>query len=134
MHLRPMLSVRDLAKSLDFYRAQLGFELVEQLGEPGHLFWAYVKKGQAELMLTQGSGPSADPEPASEGDAPNAGIWLYVYPESLLELERLHADLAARGQSVSDLEDTEYGHRVFAVRDPDGYVLTFGLPAAEDPA
>ncbi len=127
MHMRPMLSVRDLGTSLDFYRAQLGFELVEQLGEPGHLFWAYVKKGQAELMLTQGSGPSSDPD----GDPPNAGIWLYVYPGSLLELERLHADLVARGQSVSGLEDTEYGHRVFTLRDPDGYALTFGLPVAE---
>lgn len=128
MHMRPMLSVRDLPASLDFYRGQLGFELVEQLGEPGGLFWAYVKKGSAELMLTQGPGPAFAPDAA----APNGGVWLYVYPESLAELEQLHADLVARDQPVSTLETTEYGHRLFTLRDPDGYTLTFGVLISED--
>jgi catechol 2,3-dioxygenase-like lactoylglutathione lyase family enzyme len=118
-----MLSVRDLRESLRFYRSALGFELVESLGGADKPFWAYVKKGTAELMLAEGSGPSFGAGPAS---LPNGGVCLYFYPESVAELEWLHADLTARGQPVSELETTDYGHRLFTLLDPDGYTLTFG--------
>jgi catechol 2,3-dioxygenase-like lactoylglutathione lyase family enzyme len=124
-----MLNVRDLRESLRFYRSVLGFELVESLGEPGQMFWAYIKKGTAELMLTEGPGPSFSKVPSSP---PNAGVTLYFYPESIAELELLHADLTSRDAPVSALETTDYGHRLFTLRDPDGYTLTFGLLISPD--
>jgi catechol 2,3-dioxygenase-like lactoylglutathione lyase family enzyme len=130
MHLRTMLSVRDVGASVRFYRSALGFELVESLGGAEKPYWAYVKKGTAELMLTQGAGPA---KTEAGGEAPpNGGIWLYFYPESLAELEQLHADLSAHGHPVSALETTNYGHRLFTLRDPDGYVLTFGILISPD--
>ena len=124
MHLRTMLSVRDLPGSIRFYRSALGFELVESLGQVEKPTWAYVKKGTAELMLTEGSGPSFR---GSESSPPNGGIFLYFYPASLAELEQLHADLSSKSHPVSALETTFYGHRLFTLRDPDGYVLSFGV-------
>jgi catechol 2,3-dioxygenase-like lactoylglutathione lyase family enzyme len=124
MHLRNMLSVRDLPASLRFYRSVLGFELVESLGPAATPYWAYVKNGTAELMLTHGRGPSLA---GGGGFPPNGGIFLYFYPVSVAELELLHADLSSQGQPVSDLETTDYGHRFFSLRDPDGYTLSFGV-------
>jgi catechol 2,3-dioxygenase-like lactoylglutathione lyase family enzyme len=124
-----MLSVRDLDASIRFYRSSLGFEVVETLGDAGKPTWAYVKKGTAELMLTEGAGPAFG---ESAGSAPNGGVWLYVYPESLDELERLHTDLSAGSHAVSALETTEYGHRLFTIQDPDGYTLTFGVLISTD--
>lgn len=129
MHLRTMLSVRDLEASIRFYRTVLGFELVEVLGAADKHYWAYVKKGSAEMMLTEGSGPTFG-EPG--GSPPNAGLWLYFYPESLAELEQLHADLSSKGHAVSALETTNYGHRLFTLRDPDRYTLTFGILIGAD--
>ena len=99
------------------------------LGENESPYWAYVKKGTAELMLTHGRGPSFG---TAESAPPNGGIFLYFYPEGVAELEQLHADLSSRGQPVSDLETTDYGHRFFSLRDPDGYTLSFGVLISRD--
>jgi catechol 2,3-dioxygenase-like lactoylglutathione lyase family enzyme len=129
MHLRTMLSVRNLPESIRFYRSALGFELVESLGGAEEPFWAYVKKGTAELMLAEGSGPAFG---AVDASLPNGGVCLYFYPESVAELESLHADLSSQGQPVSELETTDYGHRLFTLRDPDGYTLSFGVLISPD--
>jgi hypothetical protein len=50
---------------------------------------------------------------------------LYIFPESL---DRLDEELRGKVQFAWGPEETEYGIREFAVRDPDGYLLVFAEP------
>ena len=52
----PMAHVKDVARSIEFYR-QLGFEVRNRLEVNGHLQWAWIKSGDAHLMLTRSARP-----------------------------------------------------------------------------
>jgi uncharacterized glyoxalase superfamily protein PhnB len=55
-----------------------------------------------------------------------AGLWdAHVWGD---DADALHADMKARGATVSDPCDTFYGNREFEVTDPDGYIIAFGSP------
>lgn len=81
-------------------------------------------------MLTEGLDSSyKDPN----SPAPNRCICLYFYPAyNVAELEQSHARLAASGQAVEELYSTDYDHREFMLRDPDGNILTFGVLISPD--
>ncbi|MGH2581834.1 MAG: VOC family protein [Anaerolineales bacterium] len=61
--------VDDVQKSLDFYTKQLGFEEVENFGEP----FASVKRGDLTLWLAGPKSSAARPMP--DGRQPQPGGW-----------------------------------------------------------
>lgn len=110
----PMLPVRDLAASVDFYR-RLGFE-VERRDD--HWGWASLRLDDCRLML--------DRSIRAHSPAVSATV-LYLYPDSV---ESYHRQVREAGVPVPDLELTFYGMREFRIEDPDGNRLWIGEPAA----
>jgi hypothetical protein len=110
----PMAQVEDVARSIEFYR-QLGFEVRNTLEVNGRMQWAWIKSGDAHLMLTRSARPM-------NPDARAVLFYLYApkvakYREQLLE----------RGVKVSELSYPEYApDGEFGMSDPDGYCLLVG--------
>jgi catechol 2,3-dioxygenase-like lactoylglutathione lyase family enzyme len=106
----PMLPVRSMPASIEFYR-KLGFS-VEQRND--HWGWAMLSFGESRLMLDQ----SINAHPGAHRDSV-----LYLYPDDVSEF---HRQVRSQGLEVPDLDVTFYGMTEFRLDDPDGNRLWIG--------
>jgi catechol 2,3-dioxygenase-like lactoylglutathione lyase family enzyme len=114
------LAVKDVARSCEFYRELLGFEVTE---EPGG---AEAILGPARIRFEK------------EGQASGAGHALRMPGSAVLFLQTgdvvgLRSAINTRGGIVSEIEKVNWiKMRMFEVRDPDGNVLWFGQTYHEE--
>ena len=106
----PMLPVKSMPASIDFYR-KLGF-IVEQRNEDWG--WAMLRFDECLLMVDQSINLHMN--------APRQTV-LYLYPENITEY---HDQVRRNGLSVPDLGTTFYGMLEFRFDDPDGNQLWIG--------
>jgi catechol 2,3-dioxygenase-like lactoylglutathione lyase family enzyme len=106
----PMLPVRSVPASIDFYR-KLGFSVEQRRDDWG---WAMLRFDECRLMVDQ----SINVHP----HAPRQSV-LYLYPENMVEY---HQQARNNGLAVPDLDVTFYGMTEFRVQDPDGNLLWIG--------
>ncbi|MES1243167.1 MAG: VOC family protein [Acidobacteriota bacterium] len=106
----PMLPVKSMAASVEFYR-KLGFS-VEQRND--HWGWAMLCFDECRLMVDQ----SINQDP----DAPRQSV-LYLYPEDVVDY---HRQVRENGLAIPDLDSTFYGMTEFRLDDPDGNRLWIG--------
>lgn len=117
----PLLNVEDVARSIDFYRDALGFQVESSFEDAGRVAWARVRCADAELMLNA-HGELSRERRAREG---YRDVVLYLSVDSA---EELHARLVGKGLAPGEIRDEAYGVREFALRDPDGYELAITSP------
>ena len=120
----PVLGVRNVRQSAEYYRDVLGFDLDPVSGvfqpsgdEPGGVY-AIVKRGGVwiHFQIRRGDLPERKRQ-AFEGD-------VYLYVE---DVEAIYADLQRRGAKiVQPPAVAPYGLREIRVEDLNGYRLTFG--------
>lgn len=122
----PELTISDYQKSLSFYTALLGFEVLFTRKD-GHRF-AYLELEEIQLMLSE-----------YHNDGWNTGVLEKPYGRginfeiALVDIEPLLNRLRAGGVALyRDPKDAWYrtgeaysGQREFLVQDPDGYLLRF---------
>jgi uncharacterized glyoxalase superfamily protein PhnB len=102
----PILRVADLEASIDYYVAQLGFEVQWRSGG-----MASVNRDRTAIMLC-------------EGDQGASGMWLWI---SASDVDALYAEVAARGAHLRHAPaNYPWGSRECQVTDVDGHVLRFG--------
>ncbi len=107
----PFVHVADTVGSLAFYRL-LGFEPLETHEPGGELEWAFLRSGDASLMLGRAGAPVHHREQA---------VFFYLYSE---DLAGLRDRLVAHGVAPGEIVDGSPGPRQeMLVADPDGYVL-----------
>jgi catechol 2,3-dioxygenase-like lactoylglutathione lyase family enzyme len=105
----PGLAVPDLLAAVEFYTTRLGFAPGFTWGDPPG--FAGVNLGETQLFLWQGT-------PAPQG----CSVFFVVG-----DVDALYAFHRAGGvEVVEEIGDRDYGLRDYAVRDPNGYRLTFG--------
>jgi predicted lactoylglutathione lyase/uncharacterized damage-inducible protein DinB len=108
----PILRVRDLASSVDYYLRMLGF----RLDWSHEKTMASVSRDRVSLMLCQ-------------GDQGNPRTWVWIGVE---DAAALHDELRAKGATVR-LPPTNYPWAYeMHVEDPDGHVLRMGSEPRED--
>jgi catechol 2,3-dioxygenase-like lactoylglutathione lyase family enzyme len=119
----PFLIVRNVDRTIAFYRGKMGFEVTFQ--EPGEdPFFAILRRDGAQLFV-KAVGEDVEPVPNSERH-PDARWDAYVY---VPDPDTLWAEFSMNGARFgAALKDTEEGLRGFEIKDPDGYVLFFGRP------
>ena len=104
-----VLAVGDIAATVAFYTERLGFTLAFTWGEPPT--FAGVNLGKVQMFLQKGT---PDPQGCSV-------YFLVGDADTLYEFHR------ANGIDVAqEIGDREYGIRDYAVRDMNGYFLSFG--------
>jgi len=122
----PMLVVKDLEASSNFYQTTLGFKHVFTLPGPDdlpalvHLRWVKY----ADLLLTKPRDGKELPEPRGAGVLLNFGMF-----------DRFNGDIDAfakqsreNGATVKGPIDQPWNVREVTVFDPDGYQLIFATP------
>jgi uncharacterized glyoxalase superfamily protein PhnB len=113
----PMLQANDLEETIRFYTQTLGFEVEQQTSRWCSLWW-----DQAELMFYEGGADSV---------ATGMSGLLYFYPD---DVEALWEQLKGRVAVERELQMMEYGMLEFAIRDCNGYILSFGESAEPEAA
>ena len=107
----PMLPVKSMPASVDFYCKMLGFEVETRNDGWG---WAMLRFDDCRLMVDQ----LINAHPGMFRD----GI-LYLYPDDIVEY---HRQVRENGLAVPDLEVTFYGMKEFRIDDLDGNRLWIG--------
>ena len=117
--LQPILAVRDVRATAQFYRDKLGFEIGFLFGEPPT--YGAVALGEwtatgASIHLSR-----TDAAPSTAGIA----LYLNVGPG----IDQLYETYRARGVDLAgEVVQQPWGAREFALRDCNGYVLRFTTP------
>jgi len=119
----PMLNVRDIQASLDFYQNELGFQRVSSDRQLSDWRWARVACGSCDFMLMQTNAELRLPRGCNAKINTGWPAQLYFL---LDDVEALHRRLSARGCEVSALRQSEHGLMEFSMQDPDGHMLGFG--------
>jgi lactoylglutathione lyase len=124
--LTPNVMVEDVNKTIEFYRDLLGFQVNATVPDKGKFDWASMKRDAVELMFQSRSSLSS--EIPAYADLPIGGsLTFFVQMDGLQEL---YDRLKGKVTLVQDLHTTFYGTREFAIRDCNGYVLTFAEAAS----
>ncbi len=110
------LTVKDVEKSLAWYRDVLGFTLDQRHEREGKLMAASVKAGDVRILL------NADDGAKGWERAKGEGVSLQIMTSANID------DIAKRIRAHGGVLDTEpadmpWGARVFRLRDPDGFRL-----------
>jgi uncharacterized glyoxalase superfamily protein PhnB len=134
--LTPNFAVADIRQTVQFYRENLGFELImavpatqdgvdTQLAGDREYVYAMMKKEQIELMFQQQDSFHEDISLA--GNEPvGASVSFYMQGK---DIEPFYAGLKNRDIQVSDLKLTWYGIKEFYMKDNNGYILGFAEEA-----
>ena len=110
------LTVKDLQKSLAWYRDVVGFTVDQNHEREGKLTAVSLKAGDVRLLIVQDDGARGWDRVKGEGFSLQI-----ITDQNVDEIPKRIKDLS--GTLDSQPADTPWGARVFRVRDPDGFKL-----------
>ncbi|WFN34218.1 VOC family protein [Methanogenium sp. S4BF] len=117
--LSPLLAVRDMKKTIEFYTRSLGFHCGMVFPNAENPEYADLSKDGMVLMVI----PAKDHGIRAE-ETFGIGVMLYLHIDG--DIDEYYWELKENGVRVAeDIKDEPYGVRDFTVTDPDGYQLTF---------
>lgn len=110
------LTVKDLQKSLAWYRDVVGFIIDEKYERDGKLMGASLKAGTVQILLTQDDG--------AKGFARVKGEGFSLQITTVQSVDDIAKKIKGLGATL-DMEPTDmpWGARVFRLHDPDGFKL-----------
>ncbi|MBN8578885.1 MAG: VOC family protein [Cytophagales bacterium] len=113
---RHVLAVKDLARSVEFYKTKLGFATHWEAG----IGWHQLYRDNFVVML----GECADDQSAYE--TRNHSYFAYV---DVQRIDALYAEFNNnKVEMLSKPEDKPWGQREFGIRTIDGHRIMFGQP------
>lgn len=117
LQLWPLLFVRDIGASVEFYTEKLGFTLAEKAeSDEGELYWCHLERGGVAFMLQQ------VPPDREMANPPAPEVVFYFVCD---DADGLYAEFSARGVDLEPPAVTWYGMKQLSVPDPDGYEVCF---------
>jgi uncharacterized glyoxalase superfamily protein PhnB len=112
--LSPMLQSGDLQRTIDWYEAVLGFRCTRRVEG-----WCCLERDGVRLMFMRND----------HLGAPHATATQYIYVD---DLSALWDAIKDRVTAEWGPEEMPYGLKEFAIKDPDGYLLSFGEELEKD--
>jgi uncharacterized glyoxalase superfamily protein PhnB len=115
------LTVKDLQKSLAWYRDVLGFEIVRTIERDGKPRGYSLKAGEVRIAINQDDGAKGWTRVKGEGFSLNI--------TTTQSVDALAQGIKTRGGALeTEPADMPWGVRMFRLRDPDGYKLAVSSP------
>jgi uncharacterized glyoxalase superfamily protein PhnB len=118
------MMVESVDRAVEFYKDILGFQMVDSVpkgDDSGLLQFAILVKDGLTLMMQDRENMISE-YPVLKTEKVQPSITLYISVENLSEL---FEELKGKCEVLSEIHKTFYGADEFAIRDVDGYVLTF---------
>src|SRR2546427_3172118 len=110
------LMVESVDDTMAFYKDVLGFETITTVPEAGPFNWAWMKRGDVEIMFQ--SRPSlAEDVPAFTGKEIGGTFGMYVNVEGV---QSLYEAIKDKVTIVRDMHTTFYGTQEFYIQDCNG--------------
>ena len=123
-----LIEVASVARSIEFYRSALGLKVQQSAGHDGYIGWAWLKRGNVELMLNAMYEPGEDPsDPDPARMAAHRDTTIFV---GCPDVDAAFAHLQALGVAAEAPHVTHYGMKQLGVRDPDGYSICLQWPTS----
>jgi catechol 2,3-dioxygenase-like lactoylglutathione lyase family enzyme len=123
----PNLIVADMEKSLKFYRDVLGFTVSKTVPDKAPFYFAWLKRGEADIFLNQQAPPQPGQPDVLAGRQIGGTLSMYIAME---RIEDLLKTVESQGVKIAiPLHKEFYGMKEFAVFDADGYLIIFAEPA-----
>lgn len=111
------LTVRDLEKSIAWYRDVLGFVVGERWEEGGQVRGVQMKAGACDLMLGQ--------DDFAKGRDRQKGEGVRLWVATVQDIAELAGRVKTSGWRLDrEPSETPWGDWAFALTDPDGFKLT----------
>ena len=121
----PAITVNDVEKSLHWYRDVVGFHCKETWEDEGTLTGVELVAGSQSLMLVQ--------DDWAKGRDRVKGVGIRLMLMTTQELDDIAEAIKERGGTLeSEPADTGWGSRAFALKDPDGFLLTIFAPTGAE--
>ena len=112
--------VQDVLRSVEHYRAVLGFHTEFTYGQP--TFYAGVERDGVVIHLQAASETKRQPG--------HGAVNVFV-----TDVDALYQELKSRGaRTLNEPKDYPYGMRDFDIHDLDGNQLCFGMASTQEPA
>ena len=116
------LTVKDLQKSIAWYRDVAAFMVDEEWQRDGKIVGVSFKAGEVELWLAQDDGAKGWDRQKGEGFS--------IQFTTAQDVDKLARGMKERGGVLeSEPHDLPWGARAFRVKDPDGFKLAFSKDA-----
>lgn len=125
MTVQPMLSVRQGARAVEFYKAAFGAVETFKIEAPDGAVVARLKLGGGEFWVTDESPEHQNFSPATLGGGTTRMVLITDDPDGMFQRA-----VAAGGKAVWPVADQEYGWRVGRLADPFGHHWEIGKPLA----
>jgi uncharacterized glyoxalase superfamily protein PhnB len=129
--LLPYLTVRNVEKTIAFYKEAFGFELLSEpvKDDQGYIQHAEMKFGEDVVIMfaPEGAYGSLRTAPITQGTTPS--VVLYVYCQDVDAL--YNKAIAAGATSTIEPNDSFWGDRFCSVIDPDGHEWSFATNFAD---
>lgn len=123
LSLEASLTVREIARSMAWYRDVLGFALDRQFEREGKLMAVSLKAGSVRILLTQDDGAKGLDRAKGEGFS--------LQITTAQNVDELAKGIKERGgELATEPTDLRWGQRFFRVIDPDGFRLTISSGGA----
>ena len=119
--LTPNLVVRDVARSMEFYRSTFGFQTAITVPEQPPYVFGSVTSGGVEIFFNDQKAVAAD-YPALGAKPIGGSLTLFIEVEGIEEA--LSAVEKSGAKITMPLKEQFYGMREFAFEDPEGWVIT----------
>lgn len=117
----PNLVVQDVERSTAFYRDVLGFQVTQTVPDQAPFVFVMLDRDGVQVFLNAVQ--------AAVEDFPDAATWPSGGTNTMFfvvtDVDGLHAQVVPHTAVVMPLKTQFYGMREFAVRDPDGHLITF---------
>jgi uncharacterized glyoxalase superfamily protein PhnB len=119
----PLLAVRNMLDTIEFYRNSLGFEMDMAFPDADNPEYADLSKDGISLMfvLAENIGIGSD-------EKLGTGVNLYMNIDA--DIDEYYDELKRKNVRIAvEIRDEPFGIRDFTVEDIDGYKLTFNQPS-----
>jgi uncharacterized glyoxalase superfamily protein PhnB len=117
----PSLTVKDLMKSVAFYRDVLGFLVEEEYEWEGKVSGVNLKAGAMTFLLSQ--------DDFAKGHDRKKGEGFRLYCITAQDIDKLAAQVEVNGGTLATPPtDQPWGMRDFSIVDPDGFKVSISSP------
>ena len=124
--LSPLLAVRNMKETIEFYTNSLGFKMGMAFPDANNPEYVDLSKDGMVLMFIP-----AENHGISREEKFGVGVYLYMHIDG--DIDEYYQELKKKGVKIAvDIKDEPYGVRGFTVEDIDGYKLAFNQVTAKN--